>query len=219
MKRNPKIYETVWENVIFPEMELLCTQESVSCPDYEREKSRIWETYCLLNEHASTTYLETNDGQIDRHKVAACYICAIMDVLPLDVSGADPKYSTSEYLSNERLAVAVGVSVLGMFDFAVLDELHERRRCRVEPFLSEAEEDVIRRGVESGIDFRGEFPTDRGSYYESVLSALSFMKAEGNYNILLLALLMFHWERALVGSKNHKLIMSVRESICNDEGL
>lgn len=219
MKRNREVYSLLWDKVIAPEIEELSRQDMVTCGCLSKACDDIWDAYVEFNIHASNTYLNVPDAQIDRHKVAACYMCAIMDAMPLDVSGVAMKDNEFAYLSNERLAVTTGVSTLGMFDFAVLAEIEAQRRNGHDPELSEAEVTELEKRISRGIDFKRAFPTRSGSYYESVLSALSFMKEEGSYNVPLLALLMFHWERALVGAQHHLALMSIRKSVYNTQGI
>lgn len=126
MKRDDRVFSDLWSNVITPQIDELCKKDRVSCPDYNDARERVWNSYCAFNWNYSNRYLEVRDGELDRHKAAACYMCAILDALPLLVDIEDPNEDREAYLSNERLAICVGVSVLGMFECANLEGLQSR---------------------------------------------------------------------------------------------
>lgn len=142
-------------------------------------------------------------------------MCAILDALPLLVDIEDPNEDREAYLSNERLAICVGVSVLGMFECANLEGLQSRLDglinggCserdleripiaeRNPVYLVRAEMDEVAANIERGIDFRHVFPSPGGGYYAAVAACLCATEVEENYNIPLLALVLYHWEREL----------------------
>lgn len=230
MKRKRDVYEDIWNDVISTEIDYLSGQRGVSCENKDSAKERIWDAYCELNWHSAHTYLEKKDGLLDRHKVAACYIYAILSALPLDVDTIDPEANRGAYLSNERLAITVGISVLGMFDRAIVESLssawnrqglsnaaaeklqNEAFAMRDSPFLTPAEAAEVIELIDTGLDFPRRFPTPEGSYYDSVLVALCYTEIEDSYNVPLLALLLYHWEHALVGPKFHSLLLSIRST-------
>lgn len=181
MKRDDRVFSDLWSNVITPQIDELCKKDRVSCPDYNDARERVWNSYCAFNWNYSNRYLEVRDGELDRHKVAACYMCAILDALPLLVDIEDPNEDREAYLSNERLAICVGVSVLGMFECANLEGLQSRldglinEGCserdleripiaeRNPVYLVRAEMDEVAANIERGIDFRHVFPSPGGA--------------------------------------------------------
>ena len=228
MKRKRDVYDNIWDSIINPEIAVLTLNKHVSCKDKAFAKERVWDSYCEFNWHSANHYLEKPDGLLDRHKVAACYMYAIVDALPLEVNLDNPSSDYAAYFSNERLAITMGISILGMFDRSIVEALSKRWgeqglndaaadalgstpfEKRDPPWLTPKESTSLLRLISHGLSFPDNFPTPDGSYYDSVLVALCSTKVEKNFNIPTLALLLYHWEIALVTSKYHKLLLSIR---------
>lgn len=227
-KRDAELFDLIWLHVICPEIERLCDGQYVTCDNLEYAKQAIWDAYCEANWECANTYLAVKDGQLDRHKVAACYMFAILEVFPLDINIAEPDDNRRAYLSNERLSVTVGVSVLGIFDHSIAEELHNRSdkdddtatgslkldeegAYRSAGCLTDREYRQVIAQIENGVNFPVSFPTPGGSYYDSVLIALCSAVVEENCNILMLALLLYHWEAALLGSEYHERFLACRD--------
>lgn len=194
-KRNREAFEYLWEGVILPQCEKMRSANSgIHVDPYAKE--RVWERYVALNRHVSYTYMRHPDSLIDRHKVAACYSYAVLQAQPLHVTeetlASKPRASTA----NERLAMVVACSIVAAELRSVLREL-------------DGIDDDCRASALERLDKGLRFPehVGHGDYEESVLASLRHTRAEGTYNVLQYALLIFHWERCTFGDNVHRAIL------------
>jgi len=130
------------------------------------------------------------DDPMDRHKVAACYMYAVLAASPLVISDDDSGAAYGKELLNEKLAVRVGCDILSSFLIEACRAVNN----------TDLEQRIRNVGVmcNSG--------TGHGSYKESVLVCLYYTRREQSFNILMLALLLFHWEKDSFREEEYKII-------------
>lgn len=212
-KRSREFYNDNWENVIKPEIEQLIKDPRVSCPSLRRARKRIWKAYKAFNKHCSNNYMQDPEGLLDRHKVSACYMYAVAVARPLKID-CDVPSDSPQAIANERLAVTLGISILLQYMVGLLEAVKNEDGEDLPPLSADLLEDIDRE-----IDSlkKGDFslPKNVGhgsSYIESVYRALAFTHREGNYNILLLALIIYHWECEELKDKRsemHRMLLSM----------
>ncbi|MBD5543249.1 MAG: hypothetical protein HDR01_03120 [Lachnospiraceae bacterium] len=171
-------YEKIWEVVINPTIQDYQNRYSEIVVSYNA-KEAIWQEYVNLNRHVKLTYMRDAGGKLDRHKVCACYMYAIIKANVLSCRLADSDTEQSYLALNENLAITVGMSVLRAF---VLSSIN----CNEE--LSEATKASLGKRVDDGIIFPD---CNHGDYRNNFASELHYTKKENNYNVLSLANILF----------------------------
>ncbi len=200
-KRSEGFFNQVWDTVLWRKAEELMKDARVSCPNPQAAKKRVWFAYCCFNLHCSENYMSNPSGHLDRHKVAACYMYAIVAAAPLVVDTSVGEREGS-FMANEQLAVVVGASILCSFVARIL------RKAAT----SVQENDVFlaARLRKSEYDVRGhglKLPNDVGhgeTYLDSVYRLLRYTTAERNYNLLTASLQLFEWEHEMLGEETHR---------------
>lgn len=109
---NKENYDLIWENIILPEV--IRYQKNVMSVSYkETTKDDILNSYKQLNNHCKKTYMADPEKRLDRHKVTACYMLAILEAEPLSFN---VKCDEDILITiNEHLAITVGLSILNAF--------------------------------------------------------------------------------------------------------
>ena len=170
-------YETLWEEGILPLIRKYKTKVSgISVKDNAKEL--IWQEYNTFNKNCKQKYMRDTDERIDRHKVCACYIYAIVKAHPLEFSlmtDSDDNYS----IINEYIAIKTGLSLLRAY---IIENASKNKE------LSEKQKSDIIGKVNQGIRIPD---CNHGTYIENFASELHYTYTEGNYNILSLANTLF----------------------------
>ena len=112
-------FKMIWERLIIPTYE--CYEKShggIICPDYE--STEIKEYYDDIIGYAKKHYMFNHEGVLNRHKVSAALMIAILKAKPIKKISADyyaPKEggTATAWPFNERLAITVALSVLRSF--------------------------------------------------------------------------------------------------------
>lgn len=183
-KRDRRAFEALWSKIAVPQIEKILRPGIELRPSAKQD---VWDAYVAFNLHASQHYLK-GDGQLDRHKVSACYTYAFVAAMPLIV---DEEHAALHL--NERLAMLIGCTVLANFDKVAVRHLDT---------LTDAEKHRAIARIKQGV----RFPRMTGhdvSYEESFASCLCFTQIEQNYNIPLLSMLFF----ALFATNTDSLIL------------
>lgn len=165
-------YEKYFDLVIIPVISEYCDSAAdiVVLPDI---KDKIWNYYVDFNEHCKKEYMRDKNKLLDRHKVVACYMFAILKTNPMACSIAFQNGDKSSMLLNERLALCFGMTLLRAL---ICDEIENLTDNELKEKATAAfESDIM-------------FPkTNHGDYKGNLLSQLYHTKNESNYNILSLA--------------------------------
>lgn len=172
-------YEVLWENVIKPEIASYLTDFDQTngvlrhlgaainlLPNIEK---MIWDRYCYYNIKCKSEYMDPpTQGTpflLDRHKVAACYMAAIVSVQPMIIYSVDTK-EPSTYPINELLAITVGLSVLRSFIEA--SDIPEAQKKHAAENILYPPKDMI----------------GHGDYLNNFANELHFAFLDGSINIL-----------------------------------
>lgn len=166
-----KSYEEIWNKIINPEINRYKNEvPSVSCTS--SAKDDIFQQYIEFNNHCKNTYMANPNNILDRHKVSACYMLAILSASPLSFNMS---YEDDILITiNEHLAITVGLSILRAF----------------------IETENLQKG-EKGTNHSDIFLpyTDHGNYRDIFAVELYFTRKEKNYNMLSLSNTLFLLEQ------------------------
>lgn len=172
-----KSYEQLWELGIRPMMQKYVDNYAGMIIDPDAKKN-IWEEYCSFNAHCKSVFMEGNEDRIDRHKVCACYIYAIVKAHVMtnkEVKDNDKFF----LLANEYMAITVGLSLLRAFIIQNTISNENLDRSVREKTLKQVEGGII-------------LPEcNHGKYINNFATELYYTRLENNYNILSLAHSLF----------------------------
>lgn len=171
-------YEQIWSVIIKPTMDDYMNKFSEISISYNA-KEAIWQEYINFNRQCKIQYMEDLNGKIDRHKVCACYMFAIIKANVMSCKLADSNTEQSYLALNENLAITVGMSLLRAFVLASIDN---SKQIRTEDKI------LYKSRIDNGIVFP---QCNHGIYRENFASELHYTARDGNYNILSLANTLF----------------------------
>ena len=185
-------YDELWKKIISP---LISHYSSISWIEFSKTaREDIWEAYCGFNKHCKETYMKKDIFKIDGHKVAACYICAILKANPIKIKN---KESDEEnfFTVIEQFAITVGLSILRCF--IVCDQ--DKNDLMKPDEILKKDKEIFDDGFvfpKTGIE------TNHGEYRNNFAVELYFTRKENNYNILSLSHSLYllemynrqHWE-------------------------
>lgn len=195
-KRNKEKFEEVWSKIILPQANDL-RSEYIHLPHPKASKKACWKAYKAFNMHCSVNYMRDSEAPLDRHKVAACYMYAVVATHMLHIDDAAP-LTLDINLVNERLAITVGCSVLVGYTVETIRNI---------PSIPEEKRRALESYASQGVRFPSGNEVSHGSYTDDVVKYLGFTYVEQNYNILLLALLLFEWEKTLFQDHDDYVLM------------
>jgi hypothetical protein len=78
-------------------------------------KDKLYATYEELRAYAKKQYMVDSTELIDRHKIAAIYMMAMLFVRPIEYLKPAPKNSGKDWLLNEKFTITLGLSILREF--------------------------------------------------------------------------------------------------------
>lgn len=171
-------YHELWKRVIDPTIQDYANRFAGLCcaPD---AKEAIWKKYVFFNAHCKRRYMEDPAGKLDRHKVCACYMYAIISANVLSCKLADSDDEQKYLALNENLAITVGMSLLSAFILSAID-------CSDQ--LSDAQRSRYRSRIANGIVFP---KCNHGTYRKNFVAELHYTHEENAYNVLSLANTLF----------------------------
>lgn len=107
-------YEILWKDGIKVMAERI-VKDNVGKVVFDSEaKERIFNEYCKLRDYTKVSFMRNPDGLLDRHKVCACLILAIVKSKPMVYEDNDDNFGIRS-IYNENLAMTVGLSLLYNF--------------------------------------------------------------------------------------------------------
>ena len=178
---NSKEFDKLWDTVISPEAQIICdSYGDLLFADFLKDD--IFAELKSILEHSKTHYMRDAKRYVDRHKVSAAVMIALLKNPPIKIVG--PKFyskKTSNLVFNEQLAITTGLSILTSFcKKSIKDDIDK----------GEATVNDLKK-FENGI----KLPVAKhGKYRSNWATELYFMRKEGNYNILALAHELFFLE-------------------------
>lgn len=137
----------------------------------EKSKDRILNEYNKLRDYSKISYMRNPNGLLDRHKVCACLIIAIVKAAPL-VDVNSESVSNFKNIYNENLAVSVGLSLLRQYII-----------------IAHSQDDEYKKIFENGFRFP---ETERDTRYQELLCLMLHYDVENDhYSILAIANILF----------------------------
>lgn len=139
-------------------------------------KERIWDEYKRFNNICKDRYMSHPDHLIDRHKVTACYIYAIVKARVIVSEESLKSGDDTNLLLNENLAYTFGFSLLRSLILSLAEALEGKTAIDYKDRIFEV--------------FEGDFAfpqCSHGKYKDNFISQLYFTWRESSYNILALA--------------------------------
>jgi hypothetical protein len=123
--------------------------------------------------------MKNTDGKIDRHKVCACYMYAIVKAGVMTCRLAESDTEQCYLALNENLAITTGMSLLRAFILAGIESDEELHTDEKLAYKSKVMDGIV-------------FPEcNHGIYRENFVSELYYANEERNYNILSLSNTLF----------------------------
>ncbi len=170
-------YEIIWDKVIHEEIRNFLDSYSGYICLIPNAQEEIWEKYVFLNNHCKINYMLSSDKKIDRHKIAACYMIAILLVSPLRFAKKVDNNEDALAL-NERLAITVGFSLVCAFVISAVKKQEN---------ITEEERQKLIDKFDGGIKIPSGNLINHGDYTENYCKELFFNAMEGDLSILSLA--------------------------------
>lgn len=107
-------YEILWKDGIKAKSEQIVNDNAGKVVFDSEAKERIFKEYSKLRDYTKISFMRNPDGLLDRHKVCACLILAIVKSKPLVYEDNDDNFGM-KCIFNENLAMTVGLSLLYNF--------------------------------------------------------------------------------------------------------
>ena len=171
-------YQQLWEKVIAPTIQDYANRFAGLCCAHDA-KEAIWKKYVYFNSHCKSRYMQDPTGKLDRHKVCACYMYAIVSANVLSCKLADTDDERKYLALNENLAITAGMSLLSAFILSAID-------CSTH--LTDADKSLYRSRMAKGIVFP---KCNHGTYRKNFAAELHYTQEENAYNVLALANTLF----------------------------
>lgn len=167
-------YDDIWEKLIKPQLDKY-KEVLGECVSIDNNiKDLIWKEYVVLNRHCKTEYMVDPNGRLDRHKVAACYLIAILHVNPIrfvSVPLDDDRY----FVINAKIAIATAMSIVRAYVLASCDG------------LSGAEKNNIKKKFEDGLSCPPDEFVHHGDYLKNFASEIYYVNRDGKLHVLPIA--------------------------------
>lgn len=170
-------YEKIWEVIISKEINNY-KKAYINCIEIiPNAKEEIWKKYVYYNTYCKVNYMKSSREKIDRHKVAACYMAAIVMAAPVKfVQQIDGE--NVELALNETLAISVGLSLVRAFTMARINEDNGLDVRQKESLIKKFDDGM--KTPENGF-------VNHGFYIDNFANELHFAVMEGKLSILSLA--------------------------------
>ncbi len=111
---NRETFDTLWNQGIKIKAKQM-VDDNLGIVSFDNEsKERILNEYNKLRDYTKMSFMSNPDGLLDRHKVCACLIYAIIKSKPLVYDDSD-NINGRKYVFNENLAMTIGLSLLYNF--------------------------------------------------------------------------------------------------------
>jgi len=171
-----KSYEEIWKKGISRLLDNYQSSIHVKLNKSKEElKSLIWNNYSDFNSQCKQ-YMSQGVEKLDRHKVSACYILAILKSQPFVVEeDADDEIN----VTNEQFAISVGLSILRSFIVSGNGRSDNKK--------TEEDLKLDRKIFDKGFCFPDSDEVAHGSYRNNFAIELYFSRKEECYNILSLS--------------------------------
>lgn len=162
-------FDTLWNNGIKPKSKEI-VNNNVGIVTFDTASyERIFCEYNKLKDFAKISYMRDPDGLLDRHKVCACLIIAIIKSKPLVYDENEDVFGMKK-IFNENLAITIGLSLLYNF-------------------ISDADEGKNKEWLKDGF----EFPVSKrdSTYQELLCLMLHYDVMNNQYSILAVSNILY----------------------------
>lgn len=189
-----KSFDIIWENIIEKEIELYAKRYWSLIKLIPFAKEAVWEKYCSLNKHCKNVYMINPDGKLDRHKVAACYLCSIALEKPIRIKQQENKTKNDDlyYVINERLAITTGLSILRGFLESSIRTTYKDDEGKMNELLLK---------IKDGIKIPNDEEIHHGAYLDNFASEIYYATKEGKLHVLSIAHELYLLELLTLGRK------------------
>lgn len=172
-------FDIIWENIIKKEIDSYVKRYWGIVEIIPFAKETVWERYCLLNKYCKNVYMVNPDGKLDRHKVAACYLCSIALEKPIRIKTQETKIKDGlYYVINERLSITTGLSILRGFLEASIRTTYKDDESKMNDLLFK---------INNGIKTPTNEEVHHGKYLDNFASEIYYATEEGKLHILSIA--------------------------------
>ena len=190
----PEIYDNIWSGLIEPTYQSFETRDGgLVLPQQAKDEIKVF--YDELISYAKKHYMAAETERLNRHKVAAAMMIAILKAKP--IKKADPLFfkenketgRLTPWPINERLAVTVGFSVLHGFIMERLSKAaseYDKETIKQEHLETVCKQDAI--------IFADGIPIDEEDQ-KNLVWELYQVRLDGAYNLLTLAHILKDVER------------------------
>lgn len=187
MDYSKKSYDVLWKKVIKPQIEafsvyVVANKLQFVVLDEKETQKRIWDEYEIFRNMCKGHYMVQSKSEhvIDRHKVCACIMYAIIKASPFINNGNE--FDEDEYFDtpNEQLAITVGLSLLRGYIINATEDFEGKKK-------SKKQINQDRRIFEKGFVFPNDSDVGHGTYRNNFAVELYYTKKENSYNILSLS--------------------------------
>ncbi len=174
--------DKIWNTIVIPTFkEMNRTHGGLVCPTYEKDTFKIH--YDELIRHAKELYMRDSSLPLNRHKVAAAIMIAILKTKPIKKIDAiyyqpDSKGGVKHWTFNESLAITVALCVLRAFILGRVEYAFSGKLISRSIFCNVIKEDemIFKPGVPISLHERIEWEWE-----------LYQVRQDGAYNLLSIA--------------------------------
>jgi len=170
-----KHIDKIWTDLIYPQAKAL--NNIIPCEIKNDSQQIIWDNYVSFRNHCKENYMENKSHLLDRHKVCACLMCAILKSEFISCNKIHP--DDKLYVLVEQVAITVGFSLLQGFI------VNSTKTGDKEKEADEKKKDnqIFKKGflLPKGVDI------NHGVYRNNFAIELYFTRKEETYNILSLS--------------------------------
>lgn len=175
-------YDKIWDVLIFPQIQKHFKRFENYLYIPATIKDDIWEQYVVLNKKIKSSYMQDPSKLLDRHKVAACYMCAICMAKPIRVKDGAISNKEAIYVANELVAIATGMDIVANYAEAAAVE---------DTKLTGDEKEKIIECLKDGLVYpnknSNKNEVNHGEYILNYAMELYFAKQEEKLNLLSIA--------------------------------
>lgn len=189
-KMTKETLDRIWNTIVVPTFEEMNgTLGGLICPSYEKG---VFKThYDEITRHAKEMYMRDSDSPLNRHKVAAAIMIALLKTKP--IKKVDASYYQADFAGhikhwpmNESLAITVALSVLRAFILGRVDYAFSGHPISRSVFCNVIREDKEIFGKEIPIS-----DTERMEWEWELYQ----VRLDGSYNLLTIAHMLKLMER------------------------
>lgn len=194
MEYSEKSYNKFWSEVISKQInafEIFVKANEFKFRVRDKNiKQEIWNNYQALRDKCKSKYMSKNSNVIDRHKVCACMMLAVVKARPFIYTGDLREDEDDECFDtpNEQLAITVGLSLLRGFIINSTCDYEGKEKSKQQMQL---DKEIFK----DGFMFPNQAEVYHGEYRNNFAIELYYTDKDNCYNILSLSNTLFLLEQ------------------------